>query len=30
MVNGFYGPATMHKAEALAKAIIATVDKHTA
>ncbi|MGX8012771.1 hypothetical protein ACVDG8_029295 [Mesorhizobium sp. ORM8.1] len=29
MVNGIYGPAPIHEAEALAKAIIATVEKLT-
>ncbi|MDX8513507.1 hypothetical protein [Mesorhizobium captivum] len=29
MVNGIYGPAQIHEAEALAKAIIATVEKLT-
>ncbi|TPI64259.1 hypothetical protein FJ420_17160 [Mesorhizobium sp. B3-1-3] len=29
MVNGLYGPEPIHEAEALAKAIIATVEKLT-
>ncbi|WP_246673599.1 hypothetical protein [Mesorhizobium sp. B2-4-14] len=29
MVNALYGPAPIHEAEALAKAIIATVEKLT-